>query len=135
MENKLQKIYLAYYNLLIVQDFLPSLLSNLVNNLSEGIHRIKCKFTHDDKKCETCRIKSKYCNCFLEYTSFKDDLIEYKCLCCNKNYQHKFDEKLKERFINTHKFSNRVFILIIIFMIGKNSMEDCYLKKKIFTVN
>ena len=22
---------------------------------------------------------------------FKDDLIEYKCLCCNKNYQHKFD--------------------------------------------
>ena len=45
MENKLQKIYLAYYNLLIVQDFLPSLLSNLVNNLSEGIHRIKCKKT------------------------------------------------------------------------------------------
>ena len=76
-----------------------SSLSNLVNNLSEGIHRIKCKFTHDDKKCETCRIKSKYCNCFLEYTSFKDDLIEYKCLCCNKNYQHKFDEKSKEPFL------------------------------------
>ena len=54
MENKLQKIYLAYYNLLIVQDFLPSLLSNLVNNLSEGIHRIKCKYGHDDKICETC---------------------------------------------------------------------------------
>ena len=54
MENKLQKICLAYYNLLIVQDFLPSLLSNLVNNLSEGIHRIKCKYGHDDKICETC---------------------------------------------------------------------------------
>ena len=27
-------------------------LSNLVNNLSEGIHKIKCKFGHDDKKCE-----------------------------------------------------------------------------------
>ena len=25
-------------------------LSNLVNNLSEGLHRIKCKFGHDDKK-------------------------------------------------------------------------------------
>ena len=25
--------------------------------------------------------------CFLEYTNFKDDLIEYKCLCSNKNYQ------------------------------------------------
>ena len=38
--------------------------------------------------------------------NFKDDLLEYKCLCCNKNYQHKFDEKLKERFFNTYKFSN-----------------------------
>ena len=25
-------------------------------------------------------------------TNFKDDLIEYKCLCCNKNYQHMYDE-------------------------------------------
>ena len=46
-------------------------------------------------KCETWRNKCKYCDCFLEYTNFKDDLIEYKCLCCNKNYQHKFEEKIK----------------------------------------
>ena len=38
--------------------------------------------------------------------NFKDDLIEYKCLCCNNNYQQKFDEKLKARFFNTYKFSN-----------------------------
>ena len=69
--------------------FMVSSLSNLVNNLSEGIHRIKCKFGHDDKKCETCGIKYKYCDCFLEYTNFKHDLIEHKCLCCNKNHQHK----------------------------------------------
>ena len=25
----------------------------------------------------------------LEYTNFKDDLIEYKCLYCNKNYPQK----------------------------------------------
>ena len=56
--------------------FMASSLSNLANNLSEGIHRIKCKFRHDDKKCETCGIKYKYCDCFLEYTNFKDDLIE-----------------------------------------------------------
>ena len=31
-------------------------LSNLVNNLSGGIHRIKRKYEHDDKKCETCRV-------------------------------------------------------------------------------
>ena len=61
-------------------------LSNLVNNLSEGIHRIKCKYGHDDKKCGTCGIKFKYCEFFVEYINLKDDLIEYKCLCCNKNY-------------------------------------------------
>ena len=77
---------------------------------------IKCKYGHDDKKCETCRIKYKYCNCFLEYTNFKDDLIEYKCLYFNKNYQQKFDEKLKQQFFNTYKFSNHnsnKFILLL----------------------
>ena len=72
---------------------MASLLPNLVNNLSEGIHKIKCKYGHDDKKFKTCRIKYKYCSCFLEYTHFKDDLIKYKCLCSNKSYQQKFDEK------------------------------------------
>ena len=86
--------------------FMASSLLNLVNNLSEGIHRIKCKFGHDGKKCETCGIKYKYCDCFLESKNFKDNLIEYNCLCCNKNYQQEFDEKLKERFLNTCKYSN-----------------------------
>ena len=74
---------------------MASSLSNLVNNLSEGTHRIKCKFGHDDKNCETCGIKYEYCNCVLEYTNFKDDLIEYKCLNCKKSYQQRLDEKLK----------------------------------------
>ena len=30
----------------------------------------------------------------------------YKCLCCNKNYPWKFDEKLKDLFFNTYKTSN-----------------------------
>ena len=37
-------------------------------------------------------------------------------MCCNKNYQQRFDEKLKERFFNTHKFSNHDnnnFILLL----------------------
>ena len=51
---------------------MASSLSDLVNNLSEGIHRIKCKFGHYDKKCETCRIKYNYCECFLENTTFND---------------------------------------------------------------
>ena len=81
-------------------------LSNLVNNLSEGINRIQCKLGHDDEECETFRIKYKCCDYFLEYGKFKNDLIEYTCLRCNKNCQQKFDEKLKKQFFNIYKFSN-----------------------------
>ena len=91
------KIYISYILQFIDSTrFMASFLSNLVNNLSGGIHRIKCKCGNDDQKWEACGIKCKYCDCFLEYKSFKDDLIEYKCFYCNKNYEHKFDEKLKE---------------------------------------
>ena len=69
---------------------MASSLSHLFYNLSEEIHKIKCNHGHN-KKCETCCIKYKYCNCFLEDTNFKDGLIEYNCLHCNKNYQYKFD--------------------------------------------
>ena len=65
--------------------FMSSSLLNLVNNLAAGINWIKCKYGADHKKCKTCWIKYRYCYCFLEYTNFKDDLIEYKCLCCKKN--------------------------------------------------
>ena len=41
------------------------------------------------KKNETCGIKYKYYDCFLEYANFKDDLMEYKCLLCNMNCQRK----------------------------------------------
>ena len=80
---------------------MASSLSNLVNNLSEGTHKIKCKYGHNDKKYETCGITCEVCGCFLKYTNIKDELIEYKCLCCDKIHQQKFDEKLKERFFNT----------------------------------
>ena len=88
---------------------------------------------------KSCRIKYKYCDYFLEYTNFKDDLIEYKSLCGSKSYQHKFDEKSKERFFNTNKFSkhnNNTLLLrkgalfMNIWLIGKNSMKHYYLKKK-----
>ena len=37
-------------------------------------------------------------------------------MCCNKNYQHEFDEKLKKGFFNSYKFSNHdnnKFILLL----------------------
>ena len=48
--------------------FTATSLSNFVDNLREGIHKIKFKD----------------CNCFLEYESVKDNLIKYKRLSCNK---------------------------------------------------
>ena len=65
-------------------------LSNLVNNVTEGIHKIKCKD----------------CDCFLENEGANDNLIKQKCLSCNKNYSNKIDEELKKRLKNTFKFSN-----------------------------
>ena len=97
---------------------------------------------HDDKKCETCRIKYNYCDCFLEYTNFEDDLIEYKCLCCNKSSQQKLDEKL-DFLIHTNfltmieiglfYYCKNVSILMNVWMIGKNSVKRYYLKNTIFT--
>ena len=37
--------------------FMASSLANLVNNLADRIHKIKCKYEHDAKKFESCRIK------------------------------------------------------------------------------
>ena len=85
-------------------------LSNLVNNLSEGLHRIKCKLGNDDKKCEICGIKYKYWDCFLEYSNFKDDLIVYKCTVaciCHEKF-HSFTRFVQKKFQNLtfHKQQN-----------------------------
>ena len=75
-------------------------LSNLVDDLTERIYKVKCK----------------YCDYFLEYESVKDDLIKCKCLSCNKDYSNKIDEELKERFKDTFDFSNNgvnKFILLL----------------------
>ena len=71
---------------------MASVLSALANSLSKEIHKIKCKYRHVDKKSETCRIKHKYCGCFLEYKNFKTDLIEYKCIYIVTKIISKFDE-------------------------------------------
>ena len=65
-------------------------LSNLVDSVAEGIHKIKCND----------------CDCFLEYESIKVNLIKYKCLSCNKDYSKKIDVELEKRFKKTFKFSS-----------------------------
>ena len=83
----------------------------------------------------------------MEYTNFKDTLIECKFLFCNKNYQKELEKKkkkLKKCFFNTYKFSNHGINMVFyynknlfthtnILTIGKSSIKFCYLKKIIFT--
>ena len=59
MEKKLQKDISYILQFIDSARFMASSLSNLVNNFSEGVQRIKCKYRHDDKKFETCGIKYK----------------------------------------------------------------------------
>ena len=87
-----QKQYLTNYNLMMVKIYgklIISLLILLIEfiNLNVNIEMIR-------KKCKTSKIKHKDCECCLEYTSVKSDLIQCKCFCCNKNYQKTFDENL-----------------------------------------
>ena len=88
-------------------------LSNLVNNLPEGLHRIRCTLGDEGKKCENCGIKYKYCHCFFNIQTLK---MIAKFLSCSKSYQQKFNKTLKEIFFNTYKFSNHdknKFILLL----------------------
>ena len=80
MEKKLQKIYLTYYNLLIVQDLWQAHYQILAIFFLKEFTKLNVIMDVMIKKCETCRIKYKYCDCLLEYINVKDYLIDYKCL-------------------------------------------------------
>ena len=91
---KLQKVYLTYYNLLIVKD------------LWQAHHQLLSIISLKE---------------FIELNLNTDTIMKNvklvdKCFYCNKNYQNKFYEKLKERFFNTYKFSHHdknKFILLL----------------------
>ena len=50
---------------------MASSLSNLVNNIAEGIHKIECKYGHDHKIWETCGIKKKIVSAVLNTQTLK----------------------------------------------------------------
>ena len=70
---------------------MSSSLSNLVDNLSEGLH---------SGKCTDC----KYC---LDYMMLKDDQLIFRCFECKKNYKKGFNKELIKRFKNTYEFCNK----------------------------
>ena len=79
-----------------IDRFMESSLSHLVDNPVKRIHKFKCKD----------------CNSFLEYEIFIHDLINFKCLSCNKNYSKKINT-IRETDSKTHL--NFLTILIILF--------------------
>ena len=103
--------------------FMTNSLSKVVVNLTEGINKIK----------------SKECDCFLEYESINGNSIKYKCLSFDKDHFKKLDGDLKKKFKNTFKFSNND-INKFIWLLRKSVYlykytKHCYLIKKLFTVN
>ena len=76
MEKKLQKIYLTYYNSLIVQDLWQARYQILSVIFVNEFIKLNVDTGTVIKKYEICRIKYKYCDCFLEYANFTEDLTE-----------------------------------------------------------
>ena len=79
--------------------FLATSLSNVADNFARRIHKTNLKDY----------------NCFFQYESVNENLVNYKFLSCNKKYSKKINENLKTFFKNTFKFLNDIsrFILLL----------------------
>ena len=74
---------------------MSSSLSNLVDNLSEGLHNDRCT------DCKSC----------LDYMTTKDEPRSwtqsiFRCFECKKNYNKDFNKELIKRFANICEFCN-----------------------------
>ena len=56
------------------------------------------------KNAERMELNTKIVSAVLITQLFKMILIQYKCFCCNRNYQIKFNENFKKRFAYTYNF-------------------------------
>ena len=65
-------------------------LSNLVNNLSEGLHNDRCI------GCKSC----------LDYMTTKNEQLSFRCFRCKKKYEKDFNKELIQRFGNIYEFCN-----------------------------
>ena len=70
---------------------MSSLLSNLADNLSEGLHNDKCT------DCKSC----------LEYMSIKNNQLILRCFDCKKNHKKDFNKELIKIFANIYGFCDR----------------------------
>ena len=51
------------------------------------------------KNVKRCGINYKGYESCLGYNNVKDDLLEYKCLCCDSNFRKRIDKSLKKNLI------------------------------------
>ena len=81
-KNGEEIIEIISYRLRFIQNarFMTSLLSNLVKNLSKGIHKFKCKYRNDDMNYETGGTENNALDCIPEFTNFKDNLLYYNAI-------------------------------------------------------
>ena len=86
--------------------FMSTSLSNLVSNLSEGLHNYRCI------DCKSC----------LDYMATKDEQLIFRCFRCKKNYEKNFNKELIQRFVNTYEFCNGDFNKIY-FVIKKECLS------------
>ena len=80
--------------------FTSTSLSNLVSDLSGGLHNDRCI------DCKSC----------LDYMTNKDEQLIFRCFRCKKNYEKNFNKDLIQRFANTYEFCNgdlNKFILLL----------------------
>ena len=80
--------------------FMSSSLSNLVDNLSEGLHTDMCT------NCKSC----------LDYMTTKDEQLIFRCFECKTNYEKDLNKELIQRFANIYESCNgdhNKFILLL----------------------
>ena len=70
--------------------FMPTSLSNLVSNLSEGLDNDRCI------DCKSC----------LDYMTTKGEQLIFRCFKCKKNYEKDFNKESIQRFANIYDFCN-----------------------------
>ena len=79
---------------------MSTLLSKLVNNLSEGVHNDKYTY------CKSC----------LDYMTTKDEQLIFRLFRCKKNYEKDFNKESIQRFANIYELCNgdlNEFILLL----------------------
>ena len=130
--TKKDKIVKLSHKIKFIDDyrFMSTLLSKLVDNLSEGLHNDECKD----------------CKSYLAYMTTKDEKLIFRCFSCKKNYEQDFNKDLIQRFANIYEFCNgdlnkfilllskKLFIRMNVWIVGKDLMKHHYMTKKLFIV-